>query len=118
MSGEARSKNVRLSVALSSRSYEALKLLSMARARPISVVLRELLDDASDGIAHSAKVYGLAAYGELTAGEPPMTDAQARLRHRELLAELMEISTFTVARGSSGGTGRRPATPDNAQGDA
>lgn len=118
MSGQARFKNVRLSVSLSTRSYEALRLLSMARARPISVVLRELLEDASHGIAHSAKVYLLAAYGELTADEPAMTDSQSRLRHRELLAELMEISTYTAPMGTSGGRGRRPTTSDNSQCDA
>lgn len=118
MTGQGRSQNVRLSVALSRRSHEALKLLSMARGRPISVVLRELLDDAADGIAEAGKVYGLAAYGELVAGEPPMTDAEARKRHRELLAELFEVSACTVARGGSGAGGRSHPTPDNAQGDA
>lgn len=117
MTGQGRSQNVRLSVALSRRSYDALKLLSIARGRPLSVVLREVLDDASDGIAQAGKLLGLAEFGQLHGNDAPLTDAQARLRLRELLAEVLETASYTVERREAGGGGRSPATPDGTQGD-
>ena len=116
LTGQGRSQNVRLSVSLSRRSHDALKVLALARGRPISVVLRELLDDAAEGIAEAGKLLGLAQFGTMHGADPVMSDAEARKRLRELLAEVFEVASYTVDRGSGGGGGRSPATPHNAQG--